>query len=97
MEYRSRIEAAVPSNSSFQPLMTMYLTDNTSPDDVAAANEANVVAFKLYPAGATTNSDSGVTDWKKCLPTLKAMEEVRNFYFINAFFSYFSIRFVEKS
>lgn len=54
----------------------MYLTDNTSPEDVAAADEAGVVAFKLYPAGATTNSDSGVTDWKKCLPTLKAMEAV---------------------
>jgi len=56
--------------------MTLYLTDNTPPQEVYAAKAAGVVAFKLYPAGATTNSDSGVTDWKKCLPTLKAMEEV---------------------
>lgn len=80
MIYRSRIEAAVPSGSSFRPLMTVYLTDNTPPEEVAAAKEAGVVAFKLYPAGATTNSDSGVTDWKKCLPTLKAMEEVSSRY-----------------
>ncbi len=75
MDYRRRVEAAVPSGSTFQPLMTMYLTDNTTPDDVAAAAEAGVVAFKLYPAGATTNSDSGVTDWRKCLTTLKAMDQ----------------------
>ena len=71
------MEAAVPSGSKFQPLMTMYLTDNTTPDDVEAAQAAGVVAFKLYPAGATTNSDSGVTDWKKCTSTLKPMEKVR--------------------
>ena len=76
LEYRSRVTAASPPNSSFQPLMTLYLTDNTTPDDVNAAKEAGVIAFKLYPAGATTNSDSGVTDWKKCLTTLQTMEKV---------------------
>ncbi len=56
--------------------MTLYLTDNTPPEEVAKARDAGIVAFKLYPAGATTNSDSGVTDWQKCLPTLQAMEQV---------------------
>ncbi|KAK9829133.1 hypothetical protein WJX72_004069 [[Myrmecia] bisecta] len=73
--YRERIMAAVPAGSSFQPLMTLYLTDATPPEEVHRAKEAGVVAFKLYPAGATTNSDSGVTDFKKCIPTLKAMAE----------------------
>lgn len=57
--------------------MTLYLTDNTPPEEVIQAREAGIVAFKLYPAGATTNSDSGVTDWRKCLATLKTMAEVR--------------------
>jgi dihydroorotase len=56
LEYKARISAAIPQGSSFNPLMTLYLTDNTSPDDVAAAKEAGIVAYKLYPAGATTNS-----------------------------------------
>jgi len=79
MAYKERIEAAVPESfkGSFTPLMTMYLTDNTTPGDVLEAKARGVVAFKMYPAGATTNSDSGVTDWKKCVQTLKAMEEVR--------------------
>ena len=79
MAYKQRIEQAVPEAraGTFTPLMTMYLTDNTSPEDVREAKERGVVAFKMYPAGATTNSDSGVTDWKKCVETLKAMEEVR--------------------
>ena len=76
VQYRQRIEAAVPSGSTFHPLMTIYLTDNTTPEDVVAAKEAGAVAFKLYPAGATTNSDSGVTDWKKCLTTLKTIQQV---------------------
>jgi dihydroorotase len=76
--YRQRVEAAVPSGAGFTPLMTLYLTDNTPPEEVSAAKEAGIIAFKLYPAGATTNSDSGVTDWRKCLPTLKAMEKVSN-------------------
>ncbi len=81
MAYKERIEAAVPESSkgSFTPLMTMYLTDNTTLGDVQEAKAQGVVAFKMYPAGATTNSDSGVTDWKKCMQTLKAMEEVRAF------------------
>jgi dihydroorotase len=77
IEYKNRITSATPANSSFQPLMTLYLTDNTTPDDVMAAKEAGVIAFKLYPAGATTNSDSGVTDWKKCLATLQTMDKVK--------------------
>jgi dihydroorotase len=77
LEYKNRVTAATPPNSSFEPLMTIYLTDNTTPEDVIAAKEAGVVAFKLYPAGATTNSDSGVTDWKKCLATLQTMDKVR--------------------
>jgi dihydroorotase len=80
LEYKSRIEAAaVTAATNFTPLMTLYLTDNTTPDDVVAAKRAGVVAFKLYPAGATTNSDSGVTDWKKCLPSLKQMAKVSFF------------------
>lgn len=80
MAYKSRIVDAVPKEhaSSFVPLMTLYLTDNTTPDDVYEAKEQGIVAFKMYPAGATTNSDSGVTDWRKCVSTLKAMEEVRS-------------------
>jgi dihydroorotase len=66
----------MPENSSFTPLMTLYLTDNTMPAEVNAAAEAGVVAFKLYPAGATTNSESGVTDLRKCMPALKSMAEV---------------------
>mmetsp|Transcript_29834 Transcript_29834/g.76530 ORF Transcript_29834/g.76530 Transcript_29834/m.76530 type:complete len:388 (-) Transcript_29834:324-1487(-) len=77
MAYKQRILAAVPSaDAAFEPLMTLYLTDKTSPEDVAAAKEAGIIAFKLYPAGATTNSDSGVTSFEKVLPALKAMAEV---------------------
>lgn len=57
--------------------MTLYLTDNTPVEEVEKAAASGIVAFKLYPAGATTNSDSGVTDTNKCLPVLKAMAEVR--------------------
>lgn len=57
--------------------MTLYLTDNTSVEEVERAAEAGVVAFKLYPAGATTNSASGVTDPDLCLPALRAMAKVR--------------------
>ena len=56
--------------------MTLYLTDKTPPDEVEAAKRAGIVAFKLYPAGATTNSDSGVTNISKCIDTLSAMAEV---------------------
>ncbi len=72
--YRERILAAVPAGVSFEPLMVLYLTNNTPADEVARAREAGVVAFKLYPAGATTNSDAGVTDLKLTYKTLDAMQ-----------------------
>jgi dihydroorotase len=72
--YRSRIAAAVPPGVSFEPLMTLYLTDNLPPDEIARAQDAGVVALKLYPAGATTNSDAGVTDLRKTYRTLEAMQ-----------------------
>jgi dihydroorotase len=77
--YRERIVAALPSDGSaaggFTPLMTLYLTDQTPPDEVRRAKAAGVVAFKLYPAGATTNSDSGVTAIRKTHATLEAMQK----------------------
>jgi len=72
--YRERILAALPAGSGFQPLMTLYLTDNLPPDEIARAKAAGVVALKLYPAGATTNSDAGVTDLRKTYATLEAMQ-----------------------
>jgi dihydroorotase len=72
--YRDRIRAAVPRGVHFQPLMTLYLTDNLPPDEIRRAKEAGVVAVKLYPAGATTNSDAGVTDIRKTYRTLEAMQ-----------------------
>jgi dihydroorotase len=75
MAYRERIMAAVPAGSVFQPLMTLYLTDRTSPAEIALAKETGAVtAVKLYPAGATTNSDSGVTSLELCYPALEAMQ-----------------------
>jgi dihydroorotase len=72
--YRDRILAALPAGSAFEPLMTLYLTDNTSPDEIAKARAAGFVkAVKYYPAGATTNSDSGVTDIRRCDAVLEAM------------------------
>ena len=72
--YRQRIQAALPAGLDFEPLMTLYLTDNTPPDEIKRAKDAGVVALKLYPAGATTNSDAGVTDLRKCHATLEAMQ-----------------------
>lgn len=72
--YRARILEAVPRGVEFEPLMTLYLTDNLPPDEIRRAREAGVVAVKLYPAGATTNSDAGVTDIRKAWPTLEAMQ-----------------------
>ena len=72
--YRQRIMAALPAGLAFTPLMTLYLTDNTPPEEIARAKAAGVVALKLYPAGATTNSDAGVTDVRKCHDTLEAMQ-----------------------
>jgi dihydroorotase len=73
--YRDRILAALPSGSGFQPLMTLYLTDRTTPDEIARAKSSGtIVASKLYPAGATTNSDAGVTDLERIVPALEAMQ-----------------------
>ena len=72
--YRERIKAAVPEGVAFEPLMTLYLTDNLPPDEIKRAKDAGVVAAKLYPAGATTNSDAGVTDLRKTYKTLEAMQ-----------------------
>ena len=71
--YRQRIEAALPKGPKFEPLMTLYLTDNTPADEIAKAAKVGVKAVKYYPAGATTNSDSGVTDLRKCDAVLEAM------------------------
>ena len=73
--YRERILAAVPQGMAFQPLMSLYLTDNLPPEEIARAKAAGVVALKLYPAGATTNSDAGVTDIRKTYATLEAMQK----------------------
>ena len=76
--YRERILAALPAGSDFEPLMTLYLTDNTPPSEIEAAKASGFVhAVKLYPAGATTNSDAGVTDLLgRCADTLATMEQV---------------------
>jgi len=74
--YRDRIRAAVPEGVDFEPLMTLYLTDRLPADEVLRAREAGVVAVKLYPAGATTNSDAGVTDLRKTYATLEALQRV---------------------
>jgi dihydroorotase len=72
--YRARIVGALPKGSDFTPLMTLYLTDNLPPDEIARAKGAGVVAVKLYPAGATTHSDAGVTDMRRVAPALEAMQ-----------------------
>ncbi len=73
-DYRQRILAALPAGSDFEPLMTLYLTDLTTPDDIAQAHASGFVkAVKLYPAGATTNSEAGVTDIEQTYPALEAM------------------------
>lgn len=76
LAYRARIAAAVPAGVEFEPLMTLYLTDNLAPEEIIRARAAGVVAAKLYPAGATTNSDAGVTNLRKIYPTLQAMQRV---------------------
>ena len=75
LAYKARILAAVPAGVAFEPLMTLYLTDNTPPDEIRRAVDAGVVAAKLYPAGATTNSDAGVSDITKTYKTLEAMQK----------------------
>ena len=74
LAYKSRILAAVPPGVAFEPLMTLYLTDKLPADEIARAREAGILAVKLYPAGATTNSDAGVTDLRKTYATLEAMQ-----------------------
>lgn len=75
--YRERILAALPDGAAFEPLMTLYLTDNTSPDEIDRAQASGIVyAVKLYPAGATTNSDAGVTAIEKVYPVLGRMEKL---------------------
>ena len=74
--YRARIVAAVPAGLAFEPQMTLYLTDSTSPDEIRKAQASGfVVGAKLYPAGATTHSDAGVTSIDKVWPALEAMAE----------------------
>jgi dihydroorotase len=73
--YRQRILAALPAGMSFEPLMTLYLTDNTSAEEIRKAKASGIVhAVKLYPAGATTNSDAGVTDLRKTYAALEEMQ-----------------------
>jgi dihydroorotase len=75
--YYERIMAVLPSDLKFEPLMTLYLTDNTAPEEIKRAVDSSFVhGVKLYPAGATTNSDAGVTNLKHCMATLEMMQEV---------------------
>ena len=77
LSYRERILAALPPGAAFEPLMTLYLTDNTAPEEIARARASGAVfAVKYYPAGATTNSDSGVTDIARCDRVLDALAAV---------------------
>lgn len=80
LEYRERIMARVPADvpeGAFTPIMTLYLTDNTTPEEIQTAKDSGYIhAVKLYPAGATTNSDFGVTDYGKIMPALTKMEEL---------------------
>lgn len=75
LSYKSRILSARPENSTFDPLMVLYLTNNTQPQDILDAVAAGILACKLYPAGATTNSSAGVTDIKALYPVLEAMQK----------------------
>jgi dihydroorotase len=76
LAYRDRIRVALPRGARFEPLMTLYLTDNTQPAEIGRARESGAVhGVKYYPAGATTNSDSGVTDLSRCYAVLEAMSE----------------------
>ncbi|MBW8281991.1 MAG: dihydroorotase [Rhizobium sp.] len=77
MAYRDRIMAALPKGDRFEPLMTLYLTEDTSPDDVEeGARSGLITAVKLYPAGATTNSHGGVRDMEKAMPVLERMAKI---------------------
>ncbi|MES9987950.1 MAG: dihydroorotase [Candidatus Thiodiazotropha endolucinida] len=75
MAYRERILSALPHNSDFTPLMTLYMTDRLTSDEVIAAKKSQIIkGIKLYPAGATTHSDAGVTDIRKLYPVLETMQ-----------------------
>ena len=77
LAYRERIRAARPAGSAFEPLMTLYLTEATPPEEIERAKASGaIVGVKLYPAGATTNSASGVQDWRRCEATLARMQEL---------------------
>ena len=77
LHYRERILGALPEDAAFEPLMTLYLTDDTPPEEIARAKLSGaVLGVKLYPAGATTNSDSGVTRLSRCFRALEKMEEL---------------------
>jgi dihydroorotase len=76
LAYRNRVLAAVPPGLKFEPLMTLYLTDTMPADEIKCAYAAGVVAVKLYPAGATTHSDCGVTQLRKTYPALEAMQKL---------------------
>src|SRR4249919_3720362 len=77
LHYRERILAALPEGAAFEPLMTLYLTDDTSPEEIARAKlSGRVHGVKLYPAGATTHTDAGVTRLSRCFRTLEKMEEL---------------------
>lgn len=77
LAYRERIVAALPAGAKFEPLMTLYLTDDTPPEEISRAKlSGRVVAAKLYPAGATTHSDAGVTRISRCFRTLEKMQDV---------------------
>jgi dihydroorotase len=75
LDYRARILGALPPGAAFEPVMSLYLTDKLPPDEIERAAAAGVRALKLYPAGATTNSDAGVTDIRKTYATLEAMQK----------------------
>jgi dihydroorotase len=76
LAYKDRILTAVPAGAVFEPLMTLYLTDRLPPQEIQRAKAAGIAAVKLYPAGATTNSDAGVTDLRMIYPTLEEMQRV---------------------
>src|SRR5262245_65452113 len=79
LHYRERILAALPEGVSFEPLMTLYLTDDTPPEEIARAKlSGRVFGVKLYPAGATTHSDEGVTRLSRCFHALEKMEQLRS-------------------
>jgi len=76
LDYKARIKAQVPAEKDFEPLMTLYLTNDTSPEEIAKAKAAGIVASKLYPAGATTNSDAAVKGITSLYPVFEKMQEV---------------------